>query len=107
MKRVVSGKTLRVVVWSSKGSSPRAVFPCDDAWSAATVDGVDDIQRRFLTVKSVSGSPLRDDLDLCLSELDALISALQATSPILDYLGFEMENHRLKIIDALQSGYEL
>lgn len=79
----------------------------DEAGTQAGSGAVDDIQRRFLTIRSVSGSPLRDDLELSLAELDALIAALQAASPVLTYLQFEMEEHLLKIIDALQYGGEL
>lgn len=68
---------------------------------------VGDLRRRFLTVRSVAGSPLRDDLDVSLLELDGLLAALTEIEPALTYLHFEIEAHRSIIIEALQSGYEI
>lgn len=106
MKHVDHGNTPQAVEWL-KGPPRTAVPSADEAGTQAGSRAVDDFQRRFLTIKSVSGSPLRDDLELSLAQLDALIAALQATSPVLTYLQFEMEEHLLKIIDALQYGSEL
>lgn len=107
MRNVGTGKIPQVSRWLPKRPSPSAVTAAGESCAEAVRDGVDDIRRRFLTVKSVAGSPLRDDLDRCLTELDALIAALHATSPVLTYLQFEIEQHHLKIVHALDSGYEL
>lgn len=106
MKHVDTGNTPQAVEWL-KGPPRTAAPSADEARTQAISSAVAEIQRRFLTIRSVAGSPLRDDLELSLAELDALIPALQAMSPVLTYLQFEMENHVLKIIDALQYGSEL
>lgn len=107
MKHVAAGKALPPGYGSLPGPSTARSAALDKAGVAAVVGVVDDIQRRFLAVKSVSGSPLRDDLDVCLAELDVLIPMLQASSPVLDYLQFEMEVHRLLLVNAVLSGYEV
>lgn len=67
-----------------------------------------DLRSRYSAVRSASSSPLRDDLDRCLAELDALIAIARAESEgVVTYLHFEMEERRTMIIDALQSGFEL
>ena len=65
-----------------------------------------DLESRYQVVKSVSSSPLRDDLELCLAELDALIAIADSAS-VVTYLHFKMEERRMLIIDALLFGSEL
>lgn len=63
---------------------------------------------RYSLVRSASSSPLRDDLDLCLAELDELIAfACTESQTYLTYLHFEMEERRRMVIQALQSGFEV
>ena len=109
MRHVPIEKTHRMILWSSPTLPPGEVGQgADEPFGEAAAGEADDILRRYLLIKSLSCSPLRDDLELCLAELDALIATARvAWAPVMNYLDFEMEERRLKVIDALQSGYEL
>ena len=107
MKHIVTGTTPPSAPRTTREPSPKSVQPARQSQVETIVDDIDDIQRRFSMVRAVAGSPLRDDLDLCLAELDTLLAALRMRSPMLTYLAFELEEQIRKIVDALQSGYEL
>lgn len=109
MRHVPTGRTQQMVSWPSQHPSLQDPgFGADDLLGDQSACSSVDLQSRYLVVKSVSSSPLRDDLDFCLAELDALIAIGGVESAaVITYLHFEMEERRIMITDALQSGYEV
>lgn len=106
MRHIPVGARQLVLPSPSRQPSPEEPSSGADPFGKQASFSPTDLQSRYLVVKSVSGSPLRDDLELCLAELDALI-AIAEVAPVVTYLHFEMEERRIMIIDALQSGFEL
>ncbi len=70
--------------------------------------GLEGLEWEYAILKSVSNSPMRDDLDRCLDDLDRLLPTALATLAVSGTsLAVEMSHRREIILAALSSGYEI
>lgn len=92
------------------------VRPGDAVWNVLTsarperckVETVDSIAERYRVIRESSNSPLLTDQECCLEALEALLSSIWAsTESGTGALALEMEERRLKLMNAMQTGTEM